>query len=183
MSRMLLIEKGRFVVLRNEDDEEVGFSSFEEFLRYCPVAEFGFNPAGKTYLDYEPSRKIHIDETAGIRIGGEEIEEVAVYENLIDHVEEIRTRQADPLWGKSLTEAKPIQKEVIRQKADADLLKQFSLTELLAVGTGTAPGTTELRRAVEVIYTKMQTSLSAVDQATTIEELKTANYLVVSGEK
>lgn len=114
MDRMFLLEKGRFVVIR-ADEKEVGFSSLDEFAFYCADI-CSVDLSDKWYVDYEPHRGVHIDPStfrAHLDIPNQ------AYETLIDNVDIILARKADPYWGKTAAEAVAIKRgEITRFRED-----------------------------------------------------------------
>jgi len=64
MGRMFLVEKGKYVVIRDGSKQAV-FESFEEFYHYCSST---IDLTGKVYIDYEPDRNIYLDSEANITI-------------------------------------------------------------------------------------------------------------------
>ena len=94
MNRMFLIEKGKFVVVR-DGEKEVSFSSFSEFNKYYP----GLDLTGKKYLDYEPDRGVFIDSTnKKITVKDAPILE---YEAVIDAIDQLISDKADASFGKT----------------------------------------------------------------------------------
>lgn len=104
-NRMFLVENGNIVVIRN-GDTEVSFATLDEFYKYCPIAEFGIDLAGKNYIDYEPDRGIYIDDREAVSMANVP---VFVFENIIDNIEIIAARKGDPFYAKSEEECREIQ--------------------------------------------------------------------------
>lgn len=107
-NRMFLIEKGKIVVLRDEENREVSFGTMEEFIQYYPSGTF---VTDKSYVDYEPARMIHID-------GDENMFEtkpfVENYELAIQAIPTLLSRKADPFYGLS----------------DLDIVKQIRIEQI-----------------------------------------------------
>lgn len=136
--RMFLVEKGKFVVLRDETGNEVGFPTFEEFYKYCPISEFSINLSGKNYIDYEPDRGLYIDDSnSNISIADAP---VSVYENIINSIDVIKNRVSDPYYGVTLATAKTIKINTLRTEANQVITNKWPLYTQLNINAG-IPGT------------------------------------------
>jgi len=107
MDKMLLVEKGMYVVVR-KGIKEVSFSSFEELNKYYPSLDL----TGKWYIDYEPERELYIDSIEGINT----FTIVPEYEAVIDDIDNILSKKDDIYFGKTLEEVKIIKKRYIKNK-------------------------------------------------------------------
>lgn len=105
MDRMFLVEKGRFVVIR-DGIKEISFLSFEEFYEYYNLIDL----TGKWYIDYEPERNLYIDSVTN----PEEYIVVSEYEAVINSIDDLIAKKEDPYFSKTINEAKDIKKESIK---------------------------------------------------------------------
>ncbi len=107
-SKMFLIERGKFVVVRDNNDNEISFSTMEEFKNIYP--EIGTFIDDKYYLDYEPNRSLHhiaFDDN-GCQNLYFDVPFVQEYEDIINNVQLLIIRKNDPYYGKTLEDAKTI---------------------------------------------------------------------------
>ena len=94
--RMFLLEKGQFVVIRNENGKEANFISKDQFYKYCSIEEFNINLGDLEYIDYEPDRNVfYISRTQN----KPELIPVPDYDNIIDSLDIIIDRLSNPFWG------------------------------------------------------------------------------------
>lgn len=104
---MFLIEKGKFVVIRDNNDNEISFSTIEEFKKFYP--EIGTFIDSKWYVDYEPNRYCHFiiidNNTENIFKTNPFVQE---YEQAIVNLQVIIDRKNNPYYNKTLEEAKAI---------------------------------------------------------------------------
>lgn len=117
--RMFLVEKGKFVVIRNARGAEISFGSFDEFYRYCPVAEFGIDLTGVEYLDYEPSRIGYIVAENNHQKNRGDLIPVREFESIIDNIEVVMDRKTNPFFGASDEE----RWEIVRNSRNLELQK------------------------------------------------------------
>ena len=115
MDRMFLIEKGKFVAIR-DGQKEIGFGSFEEFNLYYPALDL----TGKWYVDYEPERYLWIDSTLQSPDPGVKgqwnhppFEIIPKYEAVIDAIDDIIAKRNDIFFGKSQEEILDIKKQLM----------------------------------------------------------------------
>ena len=140
LGKMVLVERGTFVSIRDEADQEVGFGTFEEFYKYCPIGEFGVDLTGKEYIDYEPDRSLYLDgptlnptdESANIPN--------ASFEGLISNIDVIKGRIDDPYYGLTLQEAKDLKKAELQSEANGIILDKWPVYTQLNINAG-IPGT------------------------------------------
>ena len=119
--RMFLIEKGKYVVVR-DGDKEVGFSSFDEYLLYYP--ENPVDLTGKVYVDYEPDRGMFIDSSdPSITVENAPVPE---YEAVINAIDTLIYRKSDPYWGKTVAEAVALKQEEITRFREVTLVSGFT---------------------------------------------------------
>jgi len=107
MDKMFLVEKGKFVVVR-DGAKEVSFSSFDEFNQFYPALDL----TGKWYIDYEPDRNLYLDSI----INPTDFEVVPAYEAVIAGIDTIISKKNDIYFGKTLEEVKIIKKRYIKNK-------------------------------------------------------------------
>jgi len=131
-NKMFLVEKGRFVVIRTTGGDEVHFSSFEEFYAYCPLGEFGIDLTGKNYIDYEPDRGLHIDES----LPGPGPIPCAPYEWIIAHFDIVRDRRNDPYHTLSTKEAVAAKEQELAAMADYQIQAKYPIQEQLLYAFG-----------------------------------------------
>jgi len=134
--RMFLVEKGKFVILRDETGTEVGFSSFEDFYKYCPQAEFSIDLTGKNYIDYEPDRGLYIDDSdEGISVANAP---VAAFEAIINSIDTINNRVNDPYYDVTLAEAKVLKIASVRAEASQLITDKWPVYTQLNINAGIA---------------------------------------------
>jgi len=107
MDRMFLVEKGKFVVIR-DGLKEISFINFEEFNKYYPSLDL----TGKWYIDYEPERSLYLD---NILVPTNFII-VPEYEQVINSIDDLLLKRNDIYFNKTLEEVKTIKKQYIKNK-------------------------------------------------------------------
>jgi len=176
--RMFLVEKGKFVILRDENGTEVGFASFEDFYKYCPIAEFSIDLTGKNYIDYEPDRGLYIDDSdSGISVANAP---VAVYEAIINSIDTIQNRVNDPYYGVNLAEAKALKIQTLRAEANNVITATWPLYTQLNINAGIAGTGDKTQKDADVVAVRNECNSkeSAVDGATDVAAVQaiTANW-------
>jgi hypothetical protein len=107
MDKMFLVEKGKFVVVRN-NDKEVSFTSFEEFYNYYTEIDL----TNKWYIDYEPERSLYIDTQENIHL----YTPVLQYDTIINNIDTLIEKKNDQYYNKTLEQVKIIRKDYIKSK-------------------------------------------------------------------
>ena len=176
--RMFLVEKGKFVILRDENGTEVGFGSFDEFYKYCPINEFSIDLTGKNYIDYEPDRGLYIDDSdSNISVADAP---VATYEAIINSIDTIQNRVNDPYYGVTLAEAKALKIQTLRAEANNVLIAKWPLYTQLNINAGIAGTGDKAQKDADVIAVRDECNSkeSAVDGAADIAAVQavTANW-------
>jgi hypothetical protein len=103
--RLFLLDRGRYITVRNAEGTAVSFDTTEEFHRYYSGL---LDLAGEYYIDYEPDKEVLYLSARGNfkplnnRWNGPE----AVYDNVIADVQNMKTKLEDPYFGLSLEEAR-----------------------------------------------------------------------------
>jgi len=174
-----LVENGQFVVVRDSDGNKVAFSSFEEFNKYYPALDL----TGKNYIDYEPDRKIYLDDTnvdennSLINLWDGNV--VTAYEDVIAQTSTLKTNKEDPYFGKTIDEAKEIKKNELKLKARQIITEKYPDYMQLNYANN-VPGyddTTakdQMVSDISSVITACNTMESEIDLLTTVDEIK--NY-------
>jgi len=97
--RMLVIEDGKHVIIRNSQGDEIKFNSLEELRKYTGVAI-----ANKIYVGYEPEIDFFEDSEIA-SISNADIPNVE-YEDLISNIALYQSRKDDPYYGITPEEAR-----------------------------------------------------------------------------
>ncbi len=173
LGKMFLVEYGTFVVIRNEIDEEVSFSSFAEFYKYCPTGEFSVDLTGKTYIGYEPDRPespIYIDD--GTDLSGDIPN--ASFEGLISNLDVVKSRVDDPYYGMTLQEAKDYKKEVHTNAAFVVITNAWPIYQQLNLNAGIADSGDKTQKDTDVlaVRTECDTREVEIDACTTVAQVK-----------
>ena len=92
-TKLLLIEKGAHGLIRDASGNRIGFDSLEDMSRVT-----GIDFTGKFYVGYEPEKNWHRDSRDSEM---DAVVPYAPYENLIDTIDTLKIRKADPLYGLS----------------------------------------------------------------------------------
>ena len=143
--RMFLVEKGRFVVIRNENGIEVCFGSFEEFYKYWQ----GIDLIGKNYIDYEPVRGLYIDDSnPAISIKNAPVQ---AYENTIDAVGQIKSSVEDPFFGLSIEGARALRIKQIKKEAQTEIYKKWPLWKQINANAGIYGSNTKIAKDADVL--------------------------------
>lgn len=172
LGKMFLVERSTFVVIRDETDQEVGFGSFEDFYKYCPIGEFGVDLTGKEYIDYEPDRAIplYLDGNTDL---SESIPNSS-FEGLISNLDVIKSRVDDPFYGLNLTEAKALKKSQLRAEAQQVILVKWPIYTQLNVNAGILGTGDKATKDADVtaVRNECNTRESDVDSAVDITAVK-----------
>jgi len=136
MDRIFLVEKGRFVVLRDGKGAAIGFSSKEEFYRYCPWEEFAVMIDDIEYMDYEPYRNLFLRQLKGKEMEQLEPREIPEYEALLDATPEIFERATDPFYDVYIEQAREIKKNMIEGALVSAIDKIVPIPKALAIVIG-----------------------------------------------
>jgi len=172
--KMFLVEKGQYVVIRDEAGTEVGFGSFADFEKYCPIGEFNVDLTGKVYIDYEPhaSRNIYIDSEVPA-ITNADIPN-ALYDGLISNVDVIKSRVDDPFYGLSLAEAKTLKKDQLRSEANAIIIAKWPVYTQLNINAGIVGTGDKTEKDTDVVSVRdvCNTEEANVDAAADINAVK-----------
>ena len=116
MNRMFLIEKGKYVIIR-DGDKKVSFNNFAEFNKCYP----NLNLSKKIYLDYEPDRGIYIDSTdKSISIKDAP---VAKYEAVINSINQLIADKADPFFNNTIDQINEIKERQLINALDQHINK------------------------------------------------------------
>jgi len=103
MDKMFLVEKGKYVVVR-DGLKEVAFQSFGDFNKYYPELDL----TGKWYVDYEPERDLYIDSVLGINT----FSVVSEYDAVISEIDTIIANTNNVYFGKTPEEVREIDKNL-----------------------------------------------------------------------
>ena len=176
--RMFLVEKGKFVVIRDENGTEVGFASFDDFYKYCPQAEFNINLTGKNYIDYEPDRGLYIDDSdSGISVADAP---VTAYENIINSIDTIKNRVDDPYYGVDLETAQDLKIAAIRAEANQIITAKWPLYTQLNLNAGISGVGDKSEKDADVVAVRNECNAkeSDVSSAASVAEVQaiTANW-------
>lgn len=178
--KMILIEKGSIVIIRDSNDIEVGFSSIEQFNNYC--SDFEVSLHGKYYLDYEPEKNLYIDDILfGDRFNhyDENINNGLVneYELLITNAEIIKNRVDNPFYLLSLEDAKQLKKEFLRIEAKNIIYTKWPPFKQINYALGVEGYTNEVELAqikydISLIVGISNNAEASVDSATDKDQVK-----------
>jgi len=180
MNRIFLIEKGRFVVLRDGKGAGVGFNSKEEFYRYCPWEEFAVMIDDIEYMDYEPHRNLFLRQLKNKKIEQLEPKEVSEYEALLDATPEIFKRVTDPFYDVYIDQAKEIKKNMIERALARAIDKIVPIPKALAIVIGALEPDEDVLRKKKVIGAKVKQA-DALHKM--VEETQTIDDVIAVDEK
>jgi len=114
--RLFVVEKGRFVLVRNAEGREITFNTFGEFLKYS-----GIDLSGKYYIGYEPEITFFRDsEDPSVT---SEMIPYSPYEDIISSVDTLIARKADPYYGLTGDEVKAYNRKIAENLQFQALLK------------------------------------------------------------
>ena len=169
--KMVLVEKGLFVVIRDEAGTEVGFSSFDDFYKYCPQVEFNVDLTGKVYIDYEPdsSRNIYIDSG----ISSANIPN-ANFDGLISNLDVIKARVDDLYYDLDLSEAKALKKTQLQNEANAVIIAKWPIYTQININAGIAGTGDKPTKDADVVLVRNEcnTQETNVDGAADVAAVK-----------
>jgi len=170
LGKMVLVERSTFVVIRDEADQEVGFSSFEDFYKYCPIGEFGVDLTGKEYIDYEPDRSMYLDGENDLSGSIPN----ASFEGLISNLDVIKSRVDDPFYGLNLTEAKALKKQQLQAEAYAVIVEKWPIYTQLNLNAGILPAEDKTQKDTDVglVQTECNSREADVDSAADVTAVK-----------
>jgi len=170
LGKMFLVERSTFVVIRDELDQEVGFSSFEDFYKYCPIGEFNVDLTGKEYIDYEPDRNLYLDGESNL------VDNIpnASFEGLISNIDVIKGRVDDPFYGLTLEEAKTLKKQQLQVEAYATIIAKWPIYTQLNLNAGILPAEdkTQKDNDVQSVQSVCNSKESEVDSAVDVTSVK-----------
>jgi len=131
--KLFLLDRGKIIIVRNEDGEQVSFHSLEEFNKFYP----GLDLSGKAYINYEPERKpisTYIDDSDP-EITSKDIPEKK-YEDVIAAVADLKAKQADPYFGMDLETAKILRVEEIKRETMAQTFIKWPMWKQINCNAG-----------------------------------------------
>lgn len=175
MNRMFLVEKEKWVIIRDENGIEVSFTSFDEFYKFCPISEFGVDLTGKVYIDYEPDRNFYIDSVdPDITLANAPN---TSFENLIDNVYDIWARKNDRFFGLSLTDAKTLKISMLKKEAMAKIYSKWPNFKQINYALGILGYTDETIKAemksdIETIISECDASEVSVNNCLDVDAIK-----------
>jgi len=138
--RMVVVEHGETVYIKNTAGDNIGFPNFEEAYR-CTEIDF----TGKYYIGYEPDINLFIDSEDETVTPA--LIPYAPYEWLINNIATLQERSDDPTYGLSGQELIDKQAEVA-----AEVINQARIDEIFAA-----------REASELKQATLQSAKNFVD--------------------
>jgi len=178
-SKLFLVENG-FVCIRNSNNQEINFPSFDQFYFYCPIEEFNIDLTNIEYICYEPNRPenpFYMENSTTKPIPNN------VYEYLIDNFDLIKSRVENPYYNVSLDTAKIYKKNRLKRQAYEIITEKWPLYQQININAGISGSgdKTEKDNDVISIQTECNNKEAEVDACNTIEEVSniSANWPVI----
>ena len=166
--RMFLLENG-VISLRDADGNTASIPLLLAF-KYSGVA---MALGGKTYVDYEPERQLHIDDALGEGNVFADHPHVELYENVIAKTTLIKERILNPYFDKLLDDAKEIAKKSIREMFESYINENYSVIEsVYFLVKQNASKLSEIETFLDGKIADMQWYFGKVTQAETVEEVQ-----------
>lgn len=169
--RQFGVERGRFVVVRDESGAEVCFSTFAQFNEYYP----GLDLSGKLYIDYRPEQNIYNDETDPTK-GPEDIPEQA-FEDVIDQTATLLENLRDPFYGLSLDDAKTLKNGMLKEEATTHFELTYDYMDIVGL-LKTGADKTQFDLAYDEVVAAFIAARNQVNAAVDVAAVKavTANW-------
>lgn len=122
--RLLLLDRGTSLVVRDKDGIMIAFETLEDFHKYYPgTVDF----SGKYYIDYEPDKKVFFKSNKGNfePLSNEWDGEISEYESVIACVSGMKEKRDDPYFGMKLDAAKAYRLNAVKQLTYRTIIQQM----------------------------------------------------------
>jgi len=120
MKKILLLEKAKFILLRDSNGNEVAFDTVEDFNRCVPSVSF----AGMVKVNYEPDKGFHIVD------GIKKSVPYDTYDLILNDVNQIAQNKLNEYYGLDVDVAKDLafknHNEALAERKKEENLKDFS---------------------------------------------------------
>lgn len=122
--RLLLLDRGTSLTVRDKDGIIVSFETLEDFHKYYPgTVDF----SGDYYIDYEPDKKVFFKSQKGNfePLSNQWSGEIPEYEAVIAGAAGMREKRDDPYFGMKLEAAKAYRLNAVKQLTYRTIIQQM----------------------------------------------------------